>query len=327
MNKASGIFSGSFRLRDLAFLVMLAAALFLLSLGQGAPPPAPGEVFPTASQLEGFASAHPLAVRAAAIIFNAALCLGLYFTAYFLIVMRKRDLALDTLPAAPWCLWDVARGGILFLFAGLALALLNPLRIEGPVAALAYNLVAQSAAVLYLFRLAPVRGDALAAIGFRAGRLFRKAAFGLMAYVAFLPAFMGLVLATRLLGRYGGVELEPQRHFMFFARPHSLAGYLFIAVLMGIAAPVLEEVFFRGFLYRAFRRRVGTLSAVTASALIFSVLHFNAGTLLPIFGLGVLLAYAYERSGTLVVPIVVHVLQNSIALCVLYALLWIKDTG
>jgi len=94
----------------------------------------------------------------------------------------------------------------------------------------------------------------------------------------------------------------------------------FVLLLLGggILAPVGEEFFFRGFLYNAARRRFGFWPAVWISTLVFAMVHVGPLLILAIIPVGVLLAVAYERTGSLWVPIVMHVTNNSLALVLAY---------
>lgn len=312
--------------RNLIFVLMSVSVVCFLAFLSRPSPGEAGAVFPTGAQLKGFSLDHPLLVRSLVLLFNAALLLGAGFCVYFFLVLRKKDLSLAVLPPVCWSVWDVMRGGILFIYIGMVLALLNPFPAGREFAFIAYHFIAGGAAVLYLFGLVNGSGwRALDLIGIRARHLFRPFAAGLLAYVAFIPIFVGLVFVTAAVGRYGGVSLKPQSHFSLFIGPGSAWGYLFIIAFIACIGPVFEEIFFRGFLYRALRRKYGIFPAVVSSALFFSVLHFNIGTLLPIFGLGVLLAYVYERTGSLIAPVIIHVLQNSIAVAAVFVLIWIKN--
>jgi membrane protease YdiL (CAAX protease family) len=83
---------------------------------------------------------------------------------------------------------------------------------------------------------------------------------------------------------------------------------MFLAV--GVAAPVSEEIFFRGILY-GFFRRWGILAAVAANTLLFAAAHTSGGgfPLIPAAG-GIALSLLYEKEKNLLVPAVVHVLGN-----------------
>jgi membrane protease YdiL (CAAX protease family) len=95
-----------------------------------------------------------------------------------------------------------------------------------------------------------------------------------------------------------------------------------LAVTYGlIVAPVVEEFFFRGILFRSIRDRRGFWPAAFGSAVVFGIVHWvpaptRDAFILPIVmtftGLG--LAYVYERRGNLVANIATHVTFNVIGL-------------
>ncbi|MBI4863256.1 MAG: CPBP family intramembrane metalloprotease [Candidatus Riflebacteria bacterium] len=87
---------------------------------------------------------------------------------------------------------------------------------------------------------------------------------------------------------------------------HAIAVVVFAALVL---APVSEELFFRGVLYRAARAQLGEVQGVVLSALLFAVLHVDRPVLLMAL-LGVLLALAYRATGTLVASIGAHFLFN-----------------
>lgn len=101
-------------------------------------------------------------------------------------------------------------------------------------------------------------------------------------------------------------------------------GLFGFALLLAIAlgAPVVEEIFFRGALAGAFARRFGTGVAIAASAVLFGAAHLSgmgAGNIINaaiITGLGVVLAVARFRTGTLTVSIVAHAVVNTTAVLV-----------
>ena len=85
-------------------------------------------------------------------------------------------------------------------------------------------------------------------------------------------------------------------------------GFLLIAV-----APLAEEVFFRGFLYQAFRNSFGVLPGALLSALIFGAIHFEFFKLVQLAILGVILALLFEKTKSLWPPIILHGLNNTLA--------------
>lgn len=81
-----------------------------------------------------------------------------------------------------------------------------------------------------------------------------------------------------------------------------------------IAAPLAEELFFRGLLFRRFRDYMGFLPAAVFSALIFGVFHGNMVQFVYAAALGILFSYIYERYGTLKAPMLSHIAANLIVM-------------
>jgi membrane protease YdiL (CAAX protease family) len=90
------------------------------------------------------------------------------------------------------------------------------------------------------------------------------------------------------------------------------------AFLVCVLVPVAEETFFRGFAYPPLRRRYGALPAMLTTAVVFGVLHVQIVNFLPIALLGFILVLLYERTGSLLPPIVLHSVNNLAALIAIY---------
>jgi membrane protease YdiL (CAAX protease family) len=71
-------------------------------------------------------------------------------------------------------------------------------------------------------------------------------------------------------------------------------------------------VFFRGFAYNAVKRKWGIPSAMALTAIVFAGLHINLIGFLPIMMLGFLLAYMYEKTGSLISSITIHMIHNAL---------------
>ena len=81
-----------------------------------------------------------------------------------------------------------------------------------------------------------------------------------------------------------------------------------------VVTPVVEEVFFRGFVFSGLISRLGVGRAMVVSAVVFSFFHLAVGVFIPIFVTGLLLAWLYHRTGSLWPSIVAHAGQNALAL-------------
>lgn len=89
--------------------------------------------------------------------------------------------------------------------------------------------------------------------------------------------------------------------------PFVIAGMLFIAC---VGAPIYEELLFRAGLYRFCRARLGRTAALLISGCSFGLLHANWAGFLPLAILGMVLALAYEATGSIRVSIIAHGLFN-----------------
>lgn len=87
-----------------------------------------------------------------------------------------------------------------------------------------------------------------------------------------------------------------------------------------IAAPIFEEIIFRGFLLPSLTRYVPVWGAIILSSLLFSIAHLSLSEVLPLTALGLVLGLVYTRSRNLLSSILVHSLWNSGTLLSLYLL-------
>ena len=84
-----------------------------------------------------------------------------------------------------------------------------------------------------------------------------------------------------------------------------------LTALVTIIGPIAEELFFRGFAYPVFRKKIGVRNAILVVSFIFAMLHMNIVSFFPILALGILLAYLYEKTGSIIPSIAVHIIHNS----------------
>jgi membrane protease YdiL (CAAX protease family) len=85
-----------------------------------------------------------------------------------------------------------------------------------------------------------------------------------------------------------------------------------------VVAPVVEELFFRGFVFSGLRERYGWSKAGLISAGLFALIHLQPLAVIPIFILGMIFAYLYHRSGSIWPAVIMHVLTNGLGLGAAY---------
>ena len=87
-----------------------------------------------------------------------------------------------------------------------------------------------------------------------------------------------------------------------------------------IAAPIFEEIMFRGFLLPSLTRYVSVTGAIIISGFIFAIAHLSLSEVLPLATLGIVLGIVYTRSRNLLAPMLLHCLWNSGTLVSLFVL-------
>lgn len=129
-----------------------------------------------------------------------------------------------------------------------------------------------------------------------------------------VPKFLGLGVLTvslDLLGRY--LPMPKTTPFeQFFSRPSD--AYL-IAVFAVSFGPLMEELFFRGFLYPVLARRTGAALAVLLTSIPFGLMHYlqyrSWGAVLVITMVGVVLTVVRVVTKSVAASFVVHVGYNA----------------
>jgi membrane protease YdiL (CAAX protease family) len=102
-------------------------------------------------------------------------------------------------------------------------------------------------------------------------------------------------------------EQESVETFRKFNQISTISWFLLQAVFL---FPIIEELFFRGFLLTFLRNYTSTGLAVVLSGGVFAFAHLNLGAVVPLWFLGIVLGIAYEHTGSLLVPMGIHACFN-----------------
>jgi membrane protease YdiL (CAAX protease family) len=94
----------------------------------------------------------------------------------------------------------------------------------------------------------------------------------------------------------------------------NLALLLFVAVFF---QPIVEEIIFRGYFYAVFKSWAGGLASAIATATLFATIHTTVVAFPALLILALALTLAYEWSGSLLVPISMHMAFNGVQLTLL----------
>lgn len=150
-------------------------------------------------------------------------------------------------------------------------------------------------------RGAATMGEILARLGVRR---FQPSAFKWMA--AAIGAYLLFAFAYSLL------IVEPKQEDI----AESFGTVPLQILLIVIAAPISEEVCFRGMLFGGLRERLPRLAAALLAGLVFGALHALTGVTAvpPLIVFGFVLSLLYEKTGSILPGILLHMLNNSVAL-------------
>lgn len=191
-------------------------------------------------------------------------------------------------------LLDVIAGLIAFVFTGIVEAafLVAPL----------YHAVRRRAA-------GTTARDGFRALGFRKTAFWPAAGLviGGIAISLTLEILYGLLVEQLKLPLQTNADrLTQQAHYM----PFTIFFTLLAAV---VVAPICEEVFFRGYLFGGLLRGMNAWVATLASALLFTLVHGDIGSAVPLLAIGLVLPILRWRTGSLWPGVALHTLNNLIA--------------
>jgi len=131
--------------------------------------------------------------------------------------------------------------------------------------------------------------------------------------------FIVLQIATSFLIEALGAKEIP--NFMMNLEYPTLMAKILLVVAVVVAAPVVEEVVFRGFLLKGFSQTfMGVHGAVLLTSALWAVIHlqYEVAYLIAIFVIGVVFGYARILTNSLYIPMIMHALMNVLAILGLF---------
>jgi membrane protease YdiL (CAAX protease family) len=127
--------------------------------------------------------------------------------------------------------------------------------------------------------------------------------------VAWPAAYIGIAIYAQLISLVGIGWLNPQSTVPTGVARDNVA-FAMAGALAMVAAPLSEEFFFRGFVFSGLVRW-GFVPAAAISALLFTLAHFDPGSIIPFFVIGLMMAGLFYSRGSLWDSIIFHALFNS----------------
>ncbi|MFH1664787.1 MAG: type II CAAX endopeptidase family protein [Candidatus Omnitrophota bacterium] len=250
-----------------------------------------------------------------------ALFIGFLLDIYFLMRwFKKRPLGIRLVEQEKprWGITDIVRVTLIFLSAGYAFVILQSFAAKFiPVLyndnfRMVFNTAAMNVAGISVIFYFIVRKYGQSAG--TAGLTWKKPAaaffYALTGYVALLPVLLAIMAATFFVTRWLHYQPPMQPIVELFIKEKATSVLLMSTLFAAVFGPIAEEIFFRGFMYTAVREKLGVFGGMVCTAALFSALHAHVVGFLPIMALGLLLAYLYEKTGSLIPSITVHIIHN-----------------
>jgi uncharacterized protein len=267
------------------------------------------------------------------IIFMLALCVMLTGTVFLSYYVKNRlqnktglPRTLNT-PQALWSAGDVFKAVVFFVFfhrffslASCAVQFISKadiadFRLNAAFSTLAMNFLL----FLFILRVVKVKyRQGVDSLGLSLKNFALNIRAGLYFYIAFLPVLAVVLLSVFALARIFDYTPPPQPVYELIFKEQRPVELIMASFLIAMAGPFVEEVFFRGFLYSAFRKTIGVMWAILFSSFLFAFLHMSLLGFIPIMLLGILLAYLRERTGSLMPSVAVHVVHNGVLAAMMF---------
>jgi membrane protease YdiL (CAAX protease family) len=143
--------------------------------------------------------------------------------------------------------------------------------------------------------------------------IHKDTGYAVVNLLAVYPLIIFFLVAVTYIGQVlkGDFEIEKHQTLTFLSENSSIIIKAMTILTVVVIVPVFEEMVFRGFLQSTLRSATTPWTAVLVVSSFFALFHYpNYAHMPSLFFLSCGLGYAYERSGSLLRPILMHIFFN-----------------
>jgi membrane protease YdiL (CAAX protease family) len=161
-------------------------------------------------------------------------------------------------------------------------------------------------------------GNPLRALGFPGvpfASSLRKASVAFLLFVPFQVVFPAIVNDVWLFFFH---RLPKEQDVVKVIYSADLPLLVLMVLAAVVIAPIVEELVFRAYIQRGIEKSFGKLTAVVATAALFSAVHGDAATAIKVFPLALALSVVYDRTRNIVINILFHALFNASGVLMLF---------
>ncbi|MFH1284601.1 MAG: type II CAAX endopeptidase family protein [Candidatus Peregrinibacteria bacterium] len=147
--------------------------------------------------------------------------------------------------------------------------------------------------------------------GFKKTGIWKILEFVIGGYVIYLGINIILTLIILYAGfKIPGYQLQEKILPVF---GDGTVNLVVAGIILVLVAPVLEEIFFRGFLLRSLTNKIGAIYGTVFTAVIFAIFHMQWQSIIPIFILGLIINAMVIKTRSIWPGIYFHIFNNAIA--------------
>lgn len=143
---------------------------------------------------------------------------------------------------------------------------------------------------------------------------WKYALFALLGIQIFIPGlilFQRMILPQVLVDSIDSVTKYMNQSILSLTDFSSVFGITMTVFIIAVIPALCEELFFRGILFRYLSKHISLKNALLISAFLFVAVHFNPENFIALFVIGYVLAFVYNKSGGLGLPVLIHFLNNA----------------
>ena len=128
--------------------------------------------------------------------------------------------------------------------------------------------------------------------------------------------YFGLTILFLVIGQQFGLNVDEEQK-LGFSEPKLYEDIMIFTILV-LVVPFVEELLFRGFLFRALRQRLSFVLTTLIVSALFGLAHGLIGVGIDVFALSLVLCFLRERTQSLWPGIILHSFKNAVAFFILF---------
>ena len=277
---------------------------------------------------------HPRLIAALSLAITLVLLVGFLVQILFFTTLGPNYWRQGPLSDSPWGGGDVFKAFVVLFFiecvisvgGGFVLGFFPALAINDNAILMGTTFFRNGATALYVLWYVRRRYAAGPdSLGIHARRIGRYAGIGLLTYVGFLPVYILVLIALMGVLKLIGYEPPVQNVVEIVYEEQNARVVVLFGIFIAFIGPLFEELFFRGFIYRAFRKKWGLWIGIAATSLLFAVLHAHWVALAPIFALSAVLCWLFEKTGSIVPGATLHMAHNLLTLSLMLGIKYFQN--